>query len=55
MDIMSTDLEKPIAVLVDLLVHMHTECKTIKDDPDKWHVHKCSSVALMHIFIEHMG
>ena len=55
MYIMSTDLEKRIALLVDLLVHIHTECKTIEDDPDQWHFHKCSSVALMHIFMEKHG
>ena len=52
MYIMSTDLEKRIALLVDLLVHIHTECKKIEDDPDQWHFHKCSSIALMHIFME---
>ena len=46
------DLEKRITLLVDLLVHIHTECKTVEDDPDQWHFHKCSSVALMHIFME---
>ena len=55
MYIMSTDLEKRIALLVDLLVHIHTECKAIEDDPDLWHFHKCSSVALMHIFMEKHG
>ena len=52
---MSTDLEKRIALLVDLLVHIHTECKKIEDDPDQWHFHKCSSVALMHILWKNMG
>ena len=55
MYIMSTDLEKRIALLVDLLVHIHTECKTMEDDPDQWHFHKCSSIALMHIFMEKHG
>ena len=49
------DLEKRIALLVDLLVHIHTECKKMEDDPDQWHFHKCSSVALMHIFMEKHG
>ena len=49
------DLEKRMALLVDLLVHIHTECKTIEDDPDQWHFHKCSSIALMHIFMEKHG
>ena len=49
------DPEKRITLLVDLLVHIHTECKTVEDDPDQWHVHKCSSVALMHIFMEKHG
>ena len=52
---MSTDLEKRMALLVDLLVHIHTECKTVEDDPDQWHFHKCSSVALMHMFMEKHG
>ena len=51
----SEDLEKRITLLVDLLVHIHTECKTVEDDPDQWHFHKCSSVALMHIFMEKHG
>ena len=55
MYIMSTDLEKRIALLVDLLVHIHTECKTMEDDPDQCHFHKCSSVALMHILMEKHG
>ena len=33
----SEDLEKRIALLVDLLVHIPTECKTVEDDPDHWH------------------
>ena len=49
------DLEKRIVILVDLLVHKHTECKTVEDDPDQWHFHKCSSIALMHIFMEKHG
>ena len=55
MYIMSTDLELRIDVLADLLVHIHTECKTVFDDPDEWHFHKCSSIALMHIFMEKHG
>ena len=55
MYIMSTDLEKRIALLVDLLVHIRTECKTVEDDPGQWHFHKCSSIALMHIFMENTG
>ena len=51
----SEDLEKRITLLVDLLVHIHTECKPVEDDPDQWHFHKCSSVALMHIFMEKHG
>ena len=51
-EIASVDLEKRIALLVDLLVHIHTECKTVEYDPDQWHFHKCSSIALMHIFME---
>ena len=39
------DLEKRIALLVDRLVHIHTECKTVE----------CSSIALMHIFMEKHG
>ena len=49
------DLEKRIALLVDLLLHIHTECKTLEDDPDQWHFHKCSSVALMHIHIVYLS
>ena len=30
-----TDLEKRIALLVDLLVHIQTECKTVEDDPSQ--------------------
>ena len=49
------DREKRITLLVDLLVHIHTECKTIEDDPEQWHFHNCSSIALMHIFMENTG
>ena len=55
MYIMSTDLGQRIALLVDLLVHIHTECKTVEDDPDEWHFHKCSSVALKHSLMEKHG
>ena len=51
----SEDLEKRLALLVDLLVQIHTECKTVEDDPDQWHFRKCSSIALMHIFMENPG
>ena len=27
----------------------------VEGDPDQWHFHKCSSVALMHIFMEKHG
>ena len=49
------DLEKRMALLVDLLVHIHTECKKVEDDPDQWHFHKCSSVALIRILWTRMG
>ena len=54
MYIMSTDLELRIDFLVDLLTHIHTECKTLAD-PDEWNFHKCSSIAMMHIFMEKHG
>ena len=53
----ATDLDQRIGILVNVLVTIHNECKAY--DPltrlEKLKYSQCTSVALMHIFLERYG
>ena len=53
----ATDMYQRIGILVNVLVTIHNECKTY--DPltrsEKLKYYQCTSVALMHIFLERYG
>ena len=52
---MNTKLEQSIAILVDVLVCIHRECKSYDRLSAAWHTRTCSSIALMHIFRDKFG
>ena len=53
----ATDIDQRIGILVNVLVTIHNECKAY--DPltrlEKLKYSQCTSVALMHIFLERYG
>ena len=53
----ATSIDQRIEILVNVLVTIHNECKTY--DPvtrsEKLKYYQCTSVALMHIFLERYG
>ena len=53
----ATNIDQRIGILVNVLVTIHNECKTY--DPltrlEKLKYSQCTSVALMHIFLERYG
>ena len=53
----ATDIDQRIGILVNVLVTIHNECKAYDPLPrlEKLKYSQCTSVALMHIFLERYG